>query len=92
MGSNVANRRELPTDLVKNAGLIVVDDTAQARIEAGDLLLAYGGTEGWRNVEELQNVTPGYDPTRITIFESLGIAIEDAAAAAYVYERLGMLP
>lgn len=92
MGSNVANRRELPADLVKNAGLIVVDDMAQARIEAGDLLLAYGGTEGWRNVEELQNVTPGYDPTRITIFESLGIAIEDAAAAAYVYERLGMLP
>jgi ornithine cyclodeaminase/alanine dehydrogenase-like protein (mu-crystallin family) len=59
----------------------------QARIEAGDLLLAYGGTENWKNVEELQNVAPGYDPARITIFESLGIAVEDAAAAAYVYER-----
>jgi ornithine cyclodeaminase/alanine dehydrogenase-like protein (mu-crystallin family) len=92
MGSNVANRRELPTDLVKSAGLIVVDDMEQARIEAGDLLLAYEGTEGWRSVEELQNVKPGYDPARVTIFESLGIAIEDAAAAAYVYERLAVLP
>lgn len=92
MGSNVANRRELPTDLVKNAGLIVVDDLEQARIEAGDLLLAYEGTEGWSNVQELQNVAPNYDPSRVTVFESLGIAIEDAAAAACVYERLGMLP
>jgi alanine dehydrogenase len=87
MGSNVANRRELPSHLVMSAGLIAVDDLEQARIEAGDLLLAYSGTEHWKNVEELQNVTPGYDPARITIFESLGIAVEDAAAAAYVYER-----
>lgn len=88
MGSNIANRRELPGDLIHNAGLIAVDDMEQARIEAGDLLLAYHGTEHWKNVEELQNVTPGYDPSRVTIFESLGIAVEDAAAAAYVYERL----
>ncbi len=92
MGSNVANRRELPTELVKNAGLIAVDDLEQARIEAGDLLLAYEGTNHWRNVEELQNIAPGYDPSRVTIFESLGIAIEDAAAAAYVYERFRVLP
>lgn len=92
MGSNVANRRELPTDLVKAAGLVVVDDMEQARIEAGDLLLAYQRSEGWQNVEELQNVKPGYDPARVTIFKSLGIAIEDVAAAAYVYERFGVLP
>jgi ornithine cyclodeaminase/alanine dehydrogenase-like protein (mu-crystallin family) len=92
MGSNVANRRELPEDLVKSAGLIAVDDLEQARIEAGDLLLAYGGTSHWRNVEELQNAAPGYNPSRVTIFKSLGIAIEDTAAAAYVYERMGVLP
>ena len=88
MGSNIANRRELPTDLVKSAGLIAVDDMEQARIEAGDLLLAYNGTEHWHNVQELQDVMPGYDPSRITIFESLGIAVEDVAAAAYVYEMM----
>ena len=88
MGSNVANRRELPADLVKTAGLIAVDDMEQARIEAGDLLLAYGGTEHWHNVHELQDVPSGYDPSRVTIFESLGIAVEDCAAAAYVYEAM----
>ncbi|MEO5925477.1 MAG: ornithine cyclodeaminase family protein [Bryobacteraceae bacterium] len=87
MGSNIGNRRELPTDLVRSAGLIAVDDLPQARVEAGDLLLAYQGTEGWNNVHELQNVAQDYDRTRITIFESLGIAVEDVAAAAYVYER-----
>jgi ornithine cyclodeaminase/alanine dehydrogenase-like protein (mu-crystallin family) len=91
MGSNIANRRELPGNLVKEAGLIAVDDMEQARIEAGDLLLAYGGTQHWKNVEELQNVAPGYDPERITIFESLGIAVEDVAAAAYVYEKYTMV-
>jgi ornithine cyclodeaminase/alanine dehydrogenase-like protein (mu-crystallin family) len=92
MGSNIANRRELPTDLVKNAGLIVIDDLEQARIEAGDLLLAYRGTEHWKNVVELQDAPAGYDPTRVTVFESLGIAVEDAAAAAFVYEKFAVLP
>lgn len=91
MGSNIANRSELPADLVKKAALIAVDDMEQARIEAGDLLLAYGGTEGWTNVQPLANVTPGYHAESVTIFESLGIAVEDAAAAAYVYERFGMV-
>lgn len=92
MGSNIANRRELPEDLVKSADLIAVDDLDQARIEAGDLLLAYNGTGNWDNVDTLENIPPGYDSSRITIFESLGIAIEDAAAAAYVYEQAAMLP
>ena len=36
---------------------------------------------------ELKDVDAGYDPARITIFKSLGIAVQDAAAAAYVYEQ-----
>ncbi|MCU1337154.1 MAG: ornithine cyclodeaminase [Bryobacterales bacterium] len=83
MGSNVANRREIPADLVRAADLVVVDDLEQAKIEAGDLIMA----DCWANVVELKNVEPGYDPARITIFESLGIAVEDVAAAAYVYEQ-----
>jgi ornithine cyclodeaminase/alanine dehydrogenase-like protein (mu-crystallin family) len=83
MGSNVANRREIPADLVRAAGRVVVDDLEQARIEAGDLILA----DSWANVVELKDVERGHDPTHVTIFESLGIAVEDAAAAAYVYEQ-----
>ncbi len=83
MGSNVANRREIPADLVRSAGRVVVDDLEQAKIEAGDLILA----DSWANVVELKDVERGHDPAHVTIFESLGIAVEDAAAAAYVYEQ-----
>ncbi len=83
MGSNVANRRELPGDLVKRAGLVAVDSLEQAKIEAGDLILA----ESWDNVVELQNVKAHYDPNGVTIFKSIGLAVEDVAAGAYIYER-----
>ena len=83
MGSNVANRRELPAELVKRAGRIVVDSLEQARIEAGDLILA----DYWSNMIELQNVQRHYDPSDVTIFKSVGIGVEDVAAGACVYER-----
>ena len=83
MGSNVANRREIPADLMRSAGRVVVDDLEQARIEAGDIILA----DSWANVVELKDVDRGHDPASVTIFESLGIAVEDAAAAGYVYEQ-----
>jgi ornithine cyclodeaminase/alanine dehydrogenase-like protein (mu-crystallin family) len=88
MGSNQAARRELPAELVLAASLIAVDSIEQARIESGDLLLALP-PEQWsgRNVVELKDVRerPGGDA--VTIFKSNGIAVEDVAAAAYVYER-----
>jgi alanine dehydrogenase len=87
MGSNVANRRELPGDLIRDVPLIAVDDLEQARTEAGDLLLAYGGTDGWVNVRELHTLDRHYAPDHVTIFKSLGIGVEDAAAAACVYEK-----
>jgi ornithine cyclodeaminase/alanine dehydrogenase-like protein (mu-crystallin family) len=83
MGSNVANRRELPADLVQCAGLIAVDSIEQAKIEAGDLLLA----NHWSNVVELKDVQRHYDAEQITIFESLGLGVEDVAAGAFLYER-----
>jgi alanine dehydrogenase len=83
MGANAANRRELPAELVRRAGLVAVDSVDQAKIEAGDLILA----DSWANVVELQSVKQHYDPNRITIFKSLGICVEDVAAGAFVYER-----
>ena len=82
-GSNAATRRELPADLLTRAGLVVVDNLEQAKIEAGDLLIP----NHWEGVVELKDVTPGYVPGRITVFKSIGIAVEDAAAAAYVFEQ-----
>jgi alanine dehydrogenase len=83
MGSNIASRRELPADLVRGADLVAVDSVEQAKIEAGDLLLA----DSWANVVELKDVRPGYDPERITIFKSIGLGVEDVAAGSFVYEQ-----
>jgi alanine dehydrogenase len=83
MGSNVASRRELPTELVRRAALVAVDSLEQAKIEAGDLLLA----DSWANVVELKDVKRHYQPSQITIFKSLGIGVEDVAAGSFVYQR-----
>jgi ornithine cyclodeaminase/alanine dehydrogenase-like protein (mu-crystallin family) len=83
MGSNIANRRELPTDVVRRAGVIAVDSLEQAKIEAGDLIIP----DCWANVVELKDVRPGYEPGRITIFKSIGIGVEDVAAGGFVYEE-----
>ncbi len=92
MGSNAPNRRELSAELVNSAGLIVVDDLEQAKIEAGDLLLANDTPlEHWETLVEVKSILgegqARYDPNRITIFKSLGIGVEDVAAAAFVYEE-----
>jgi ornithine cyclodeaminase/alanine dehydrogenase-like protein (mu-crystallin family) len=86
IGSNQGNRRELPADLLGAAGLIAVDSMEQARMEAGDLILA-GGSGEFSRVVELKDIDAGWDPHRISIFESLGLGLEDVAAAAYVYEQ-----
>ena len=88
MGSNVANRRELPGELVRRAAIVAVDSLEQAKIEAGDLILA----DSWANVRELQSLQRRYDPNQITIFKSLGIGVEDVAAGAFVYERARTTP
>lgn len=83
MGSNIASRRELPSELVRRANLVAVDSLEQARIEAGDLILA----DSWANVRELQDLEEHYNRSEITIFKSLGIGVEDVAAGAFLYER-----
>ena len=60
-----------------------MDSLEQAKIEAGELILA----NSWDNVIELKDVKAGYDPSRITIFKSIGLGVEDVAAGAFIYER-----
>jgi alanine dehydrogenase len=88
MGSNVANRRELPGELVRRAALVAVDSLEQARIEAGDLILP----DSWANVVELKDVKRHFHSGQITIFKSLGIGVEDVAAGAFIYERAQATP
>jgi alanine dehydrogenase len=93
MGSNQATRREIPAELVRRAGLIAVDSVEQARMESGDLLLALEEAD-WSSprIVELKDVVTGRaqartTPDQITLFKSIGLAVEDVIAAAFVYER-----
>jgi ornithine cyclodeaminase/alanine dehydrogenase-like protein (mu-crystallin family) len=89
MGSNQAGRRELPAELIRRAARVVVDSIEQAKMESGDLLLAWRPEE-WSDdrLVELKDVKAArQDRDQITIFKSNGLALEDVAAAGYIYER-----
>lgn len=90
IGSNWANRAELTPDAVLRADLIAVDDPNQAREEAGDLIMAGGGV--WGRVVPLADVVTGRVKGRpsessITLFKSMGIAVEDLVLAKVIYDR-----
>lgn len=87
MGSNQAQRREIPGDLIAMADLIAADAVEVAKIEAGDLILAPVDWNDPRIVDlAMVERRPEGDP--ITIFKSCGLGVEDVAAAAYIYEQL----
>jgi ornithine cyclodeaminase/alanine dehydrogenase-like protein (mu-crystallin family) len=92
VGSNHPERRELPPEAIARASLIAVDSLEQARIESGDLLLAWPQEE-WNSsrLVELQDVVAGRaarpSPSAVTLFKSNGLGVEDIAAGALVYER-----
>ena len=92
-GSNRAGAREIDARTVERADVITIDDRAQGRVEAGDLLAAERqGVLAWDQVVELGRVVAGQHPGRrsgdaITLFESMGVAIEDVAVARRVYEK-----
>jgi alanine dehydrogenase len=92
MGSNWANRREVDERTLERSDLIVIDSKEQGMLEAGDLLLPIQqGLLSWDRVHELYEVVTGATPGRqkpeeITLFKSLGLALEDIAVAAHVYK------
>jgi len=93
VGSNFLGKAELDTEAVRRCAVVVVDSKDQARIEAGDFQQPLeDGSLRWADVRELGQVIVGRYPARrhpqdVTLFKSLGIAIEDVAVAARVYSR-----
>jgi alanine dehydrogenase len=87
VGACVANKRELPGRLVGESAL-VVDDVAAARAEAGDVVLAVAeGTASWDGVASLGEILAGRASPRagrVSLFVSLGLGVEDVAAAAAI--------
>jgi alanine dehydrogenase len=92
MGANWPQKRELDAAAVSRAHKIVVDSIEQSKMEAGDLIQAFGEDQSrWNAVRELSQIVAGKEPGRstaeqITLFKSNGIATWDLAAAVRVYE------
>lgn len=93
VGACVAAARELDTAAVAAARLIV-DRRESALAEAGDFLIprAEGAIGDDHIAGELGDVLIGgvigrRSPDEVTLFKSLGIAIEDLAAAHYIHAR-----
>jgi ornithine cyclodeaminase/alanine dehydrogenase-like protein (mu-crystallin family) len=93
VGACRPNQREMEGALLGRAKL-VVDSRAAALVESGDVLLAMG--EGHITADniysELGEIAGGRKPARqsageITVFKSLGLAIEDVVSAGLAYRR-----
>jgi ornithine cyclodeaminase/alanine dehydrogenase-like protein (mu-crystallin family) len=90
-GSNIRDRREVDARTIARADLLVADDVEAARLEAGDLILAEGeGQLSWGRVHSLRDLLAGTtgqrQPSDLTVFKSVGLAIEDVAAGAAVLQ------
>ena len=88
IGASRPDWRELDDDVMRN--VVIVDSYEGARSEAGDVILS--GTTPHAELGEILNGLKHVEPGATTIFKSLGMAVEDVAAAKLVYEaakRLG---
>jgi len=92
IGSNFLNKAEIDITTVQRADTIVCDSIEQCRLEAGDFVAALeAGAVEWSNMHELASVVAGRDTGRktaesITLFKSVGLAVEDVALAAKLVE------
>jgi alanine dehydrogenase len=91
IGSNWSTKRELDLSTLQRSDLIITDSLEQAHFEAGDFIIpADEGLFDWNRVYELADIVADQAPQRsssedITLFKSLGMALEDIATAAHVY-------
>jgi ornithine cyclodeaminase/alanine dehydrogenase-like protein (mu-crystallin family) len=89
VGASVPRARELDEETIR-AATLVVDRRESALNESGELLIPGLGEE--RIAAELGDVLIGAHPGRtsddeLTVFKSLGLAVEDLAAAELVVRR-----
>jgi ornithine cyclodeaminase len=93
VGSSIPTARELDT-LAVTRGRLIVDRVESARNEAGDFLIPRqeGAISDDHILGELGDVLLGNvvgrtGPADVTIFKSLGLAVEDLAAAHHVLRK-----
>ncbi len=93
VGSSVATARELDTAAVVHSHLFV-DQREAALAEAGDVVIPIqaGAITAEHIVGELGQLVIGVakgrtSPTDVTVFKSVGLGIEDVAAAQHIYTK-----
>lgn len=86
-GSNWQQKAELDVTTIQRAELVVCDSVAACELEAGDFREALAqGVFAWDRAVELSDIVAGKianlnQPRELTIFKSVGLAIEDIAVA-----------
>ncbi len=92
-GAYRATMRETDDEAMRRAGVIVVDDRKAALAEGGDLVqaLASGAIAQEDIAADLADLARGRHPGRaadsqITVFKSVGFALEDLAAAEAIFD------
>lgn len=94
VGSARPEAAEIDAAAVARCARVVVESREQAMHEAGDLIQAVAaGAFSWDKVTELGALGAGRTPGRrsaaeITLFESVGFALEDVAIASIAYAKL----
>jgi ornithine cyclodeaminase/alanine dehydrogenase len=92
-GANSGNRREVDAETVLRAALRATDQVVQAHGEAGEYRdLVAAGKLAWTDIVELGDLVTKKAAGRksasdITLFKSLGIALEDVAFGELAYRR-----
>ncbi|MFI5243670.1 MAG: ornithine cyclodeaminase family protein [Gemmatimonadales bacterium] len=93
VGASLPTARELDTAAVRNARLFV-DRRESALNEAGDFLIprSEGAIDDSHILGELGELLAGrmtgrLNGDQITLFKSLGLAVEDVAAVRHIYEK-----
>ena len=72
--------------------VVVTDDIEQAKMEAGEFIdLHKAGRLDWSRIKPLHEIVAAprgpRDPGAVTLFKSLGVGLEDVAAASVIYDR-----
>ncbi len=83
IGAPMPTWREVDDDAMKN--VVVVENREAASIESGDIVLS--GATITAEIGELFAGTKSIDRNKTTIYKSVGVAIEDVAAAKLVFDN-----
>lgn len=83
VGACTPQRRELDSELMQNA-IVVADSRDSAMKEAGEIILSNATVQA--EIGEIASGKVTVDTNQTTVFESLGLAIEDAVCGRLIYD------